>query len=460
MAFTNLYIQSGGADANAGTSTANAADVTQTNGSWDITADTFIATAATPFSAVTTNDWASIYVDGGTVAVYVAQVVSINAGGLSVTLSTTAKYGTKPSASATGRSCKINGAWATEQPLAAGGLATTTVPASTKVNIKAATYTITASRVISMAGTTTKPLWFSGYNTTPGDLDADTTNGLTKPLWALNSTFTLTTSGVFQTWSGISVTAAVSSFAWHVSGANISLQRCRVENTSSNAGAYAVALNANGTSMHYCWCKVPTTTTSNGCVEVLQGAITCIGTVADTGGKAGFSVGAISAAVFDRCIAINNTGSGILFSTGGAHISNCTFYNPTVAGVKWTGTPLVSNLNSIVGCLFSNCGTYGIDNASGTNCASIRRMCNDFYSCTSGNENGFGDYPSFFGQTDGSAVVTSSTDMTPVTGSAARNNGFPGKYENQSYINYQDVGAVDHIDPSGGGGYAAVVFGG
>jgi hypothetical protein len=72
---------------------------------------------------------------------------------------------------------------------------------------------------------------------------------------------------------------------------------------------------------------------------------------------------------------------------------------------------------------------------------------------------GLGDSPAFFQQTDGSAVATSATDLTPVVGSNARNNGFPGIFENMSFTNYLDIGAVDHIDPVGGG-YAGGVFGG
>lgn len=464
MAITNLYIQSGGNDMNAGTSTANAADVTSTNGSWDITADTFIATAATPFSAVTTSDWVSIYVDGTTSgAVYVAQVVSVNSGGLSVTLSTTAKYGTKPSASATGRSAKVNGAWASE--LAPVTMSTSVIPAATKVNWKQATYTIVASRTIAWAGATTKPLWFSGYNTTPGDLDADTTNALSKPVLALNSTFQLTTSGTYQIWSSFSITGSISDWPWSFGGTNSYMVRCRVDNASSNSLAYALLLNANGVSCYYCWFRSPTTATSKGVIFFNAANISIIGCVAEGGGLAGFNVGSQSG-VISTSIALNNTGSGILLSTGNAHIERNTIYNPTVDGIKWSGTPGGTTLNSIVSNLLSNCGGYGVNNASGTATGNIRRSCNDYFSCTSGSENGFGDWPSFFGQTDSSAVVTSSTDMTPQAGRNARNNGFPGVFEGGGALGSQingawDIGSVRHPDPTGGsGGQAVSIFGG
>lgn len=454
MAFTNLYIQSGGNSMNAGSSTANAADVTSTNGSWDITADTFIATAATPFSAVTTNDWVSIYADGTTTGVvYSAQVVSINSGGLSVTLSTTAKYGTKPSASATARSAKVNGAWADETALVQ--LGATTIPAATKVNWKQATYTLTTNRTIALAGTTLLPLWISGYNTTPGDLDNDTTNSLTKPALSLNSTFQLSTTGAYQIWSSFNVTGTRTGTIWQMSGAGSVTLRCRSENTSANAGAIAFTPATATQLVAYCWFKCPTTATTTGAVSVAIGS-TLIGCVAEGGGLAGFN-GAATSSLYINCIGYLNTGAGFLASTGGARLFNCTVYGATVDGVKWSGTPPTSS--AVVGCLFAGVSggaaiTNGINNASGANTGNMFRSCNDYYNVTN-SEVGFGDSPAWFGQTDSAFPLTGATDMTPITGSNALTHGFPGIFENESYSSYVSNGAVT---PSGAGVYPSAVF--
>lgn len=437
---------------NAGSTTANAADVTQTNGSWDITADTFIAAAATPFSGVTANvDYASIYVDGATTgAVYVALITAVNAGGLSVTLSTTIKYGTKPSASATARSCKVNGAWADETALVA--LGSGAVPQSTKVNWKQATYTITATRTIALAGTTTAPLWISGYNTTPGDLDADITNSLSKPILALNSTFTFTWSGVYQYWSNLSITGSRSGTILTVSGTGTQLERIRADNTSANAAAIAFTATTALLQVAYCWFRTPTTATTTGTVLCSIGII-ARGTVFEGGGLAGINCGAQDVTLIN-CIGINNTGSGVLLSTGRLRCSGLTIYNASVDGVKWSGTPTSGSY--IDSSVFELCGGWGINNASGANTGNVLRTCNDFHSCTLGQETGFGDVPAFFGQTDSSTIVTSSTDMTPVSGTNARSKGFPGIFENGgvlvSQASYADIGAVRHIDPSGGSG--------
>lgn len=433
---------------NAGSSVANAADVTQTNGAWSTVTNIFTAASGTPFSGVTANvDYASIYPDGTTSgAVYVALITAVGGGGLTITLSSTIKYGTAPTTGATGISCKVNGAWADETALVQ--LGSGTVPQSTKVNWKAATYTVTASRTVALNGTDTKPLWFSGYNTTPGDLDNDTTNALSKPVLAFNSTFALATSGAQQIWSAFSVTGSASNQIWNLTGAFTHVLRCRCENTSSNAGALAFRINTVSTiTFAYCWAKLPATATANG---VFQTSLTgnsnlvCIGCVAEGGGNSGFcqtaGPGALNCL---NCVALNTTGHGFLATTPTVvQLVGCTAYNTTGDGIRITAAPsTTADCSYIIGCLLVLCGGWGI-NQSGTATNTILRSANDFYSCTSGNENGFGDSPAFFGQTESVSPVTSSTDMTPVAGLNAINNGGAGVVENKSFSTYQSIGAV------------------
>src|SRR5262245_42336786 len=113
MAFEEFYITGADDNVNAGSTTANTASVTETNGDWgNAAANRFTAASGTPFSAVTVGEWASIYNDGASTAVYVARVTAVNAGGASIDLSSTVKMGTAPTTGATGKSCKIGGAWA------------------------------------------------------------------------------------------------------------------------------------------------------------------------------------------------------------------------------------------------------------------------------------------------------------------------------------------------------------
>ncbi len=437
MAFNEFYIiKSGGGANNAAGSTTGAVSVAQTGGSWDITADTFIATGGTPFSAVNVGDWASIYVDGVTVTTYIAQVVTINSLGLSITLSTTAKYGTKPTPSTITRSCKIGGCHVSELPWASGGL-TGTVPASTRVNWKQDSYQVIASRTFSLAGATTTPLWFRGYNTNPGDCDSNP--ALARPTLTLDATFTITASGADQIWSSVNASGNRTGIIWNLNGANGRLVRVRVENTSSNVGAIAFANNGATTVCAYCWFKSPSTATTTGVASIIGG--TYIGVVFDTGGAACIS-SASTAGTFHGCITLNGV-TGLLATTASHRVIGCTFYNPSGDGINWSSTPTA--MAFVIGSLFSNCGGYGINNASGTNTDNVFRACNDYFvSGGSGTENGFGDVPSFFDQSEGlSPFVNAPTDLTLTAAALARQASYaPGGVENETYTSYLSIGAV------------------
>lgn len=446
MAFTNFYLIGGGtgsADINAGSSIGAAQAAATTGGAWVGATNTFTAVSGTPFASTVAGDYASVYVDGGTVTTYIAKVSSVTSNKI-IVLDATIKYGTVPSDGAANRSCVINGSWNTEQVLAAGGLATTTVPQSTKINIKG-NLTLTASRAFSMAGAATTPLWFSGYTTTPGDLDADTTNTLAKPIWALNSTFQLSCTGNFQTWTGISVTGSRSGTIWNLQGSPCFVDRVRSENTSSNAAAIALTWAVSQGVCGYSWFKTPTTATTTGTISV-GGNGSFIGCVAEGGGLAGWN-GAANNYSLINCIALNNTGAGVLSSTGQVKIMGLTVLSSggTVDGVKWTGTPgslcWVMNL-LCVGQSGGTAITNGINNASGTNTQNVFRACNDYSNVTNA-EVGFGDSPAFFGQTESAFPLTSATNLTPLRTSSAIAHGFPGVFENQTFSSFVALGAVD-----------------
>src|SRR4051812_29003552 len=113
MAFTEFYCQTTGSNVNAGSTTNNSAAYTATNGNWDGTSLYVPTDGSTPASSVNVGDFASVYIDGATLAVYVARVTVVAAGvNGTITLSTTAVAGTAPTSSATARTIKVGGAWA------------------------------------------------------------------------------------------------------------------------------------------------------------------------------------------------------------------------------------------------------------------------------------------------------------------------------------------------------------
>lgn len=458
MAFVPFYLIAGGAgsaDINAGSTIGAAVGGPTTGGSWVNATNTFVATGGTPFSAASVGDYVSIYADGATVTTYVAQITT-KVSNVSVILSSTIKYGTAPTDGASNRSAVLGGSWNTEQVLAAGGLGTFTVPQSTKINITG-NLTVTASRTISMAGAATAPLWFSAYSIggSPGDLDNDTTNALTKPLWTVNSTFAVTSSGANTTWSSLSVVGSRSGTIWTQSASPARVMRMRAENTSSNAAAVAMTCNGAAAKYSYCWFKCPTTATS--VTTQGNGGVVLIGCTA-VGGVNGFNPGGTTATFID-CISLNSAGTGFLATNASLQIIRPTVYGAATDGVKWSGGPGAGSC--VVGGLFSGLNgstatTNGINNALGTNTDNVFRACNDYYNVTNP-EVGFGDSPAFFGQTDSSSVVTSATDMTPVAGSNALAHGFPGIFENETFSSYVNIGAVMQIAASG---FSGGIFGG
>lgn len=431
----------GSADINAGSSIGAAQAAPATGGSWTNATNTFVATGGTPFGTTVAGDYVSVYPDGNTVTGYTAQVVTV-VSNVSVILSTTIKYGTAPTDGAANRSAVAGGSWNTEQPLAAGGLATTTVPQPTKINIKG-NLTLTTNRTISLAAATTTLLWFSSYNTTPGDLDTDTTNSLAKPIWTLNATFLLTTSGAYQIWTGPSVVGSRSGSIWAVGGGtNQQYIRCRSDNTSANVAAIAISYATNSIFTSYCWFRTPTTATTSGTVSMANSE-TFVGCVAEGGGIAGYNAAAIVLTCI-HCIGVNNTGAAFLNSTSRLALYGCTAYAPTVDGAKWTGTPGASS--HVIGllCVGANGGaavTNGINNASGTNTGNIVRVCNDYFNVTN-TEVGMGDVPAFFGQIESVFPLVSSTDLTPLTTSNAYKNGFPKFFEGGGALGSQADGGL------------------
>jgi hypothetical protein len=466
MAFTNFYIISGSNDMNAGSTTAATATVTSTNGSWDITADSFIATGGTPFSATNIGDYASIYNDGVTSgAVYIGQVTAILSAGLGITLSTTIKYGTKPTASATGRSCKTDGAWASTA-IVTSLFASVAVPQSTKVNIKAATYAnTTTARTFGSAGLATAPLWWDGYKTNPGDQDTGETSarvdGTDIPLlsWTTASPI-IGSAGNYQTFSNISFTSAKTTTATVLVNATIStkLIRCRFENTNAAAASCAVNVAGSGCILVQCFIKATTTATR----AITAGVSVQMHQCVIVGGINGFDITAVvGAVIIEGCVfRANGTGAGILISSGpvAMTINRCTFKACGSDGITMSALPTTGYIGA---CLFDSNAGWGINNSSGANTNSITQHSNDFYNNTSGTATGFGDAPAFYQQTETLSPVVSSTDLSLVAGALALSNGSPGLFENETYTGYLDIGAVQHSSTTGGirfaghGGFAA-----
>lgn len=191
--FTEFYCTNGGSNLNAGSTTGNSAAYTSTNGNWSTVTNIFTPTdGSTPASSVATGDWVSIYLDAATQAVFIARVTNVAAGvNGAITVSSSARAGTPPTTSVTGRSLKAGGAWKgpnganTTVPLnfAALGSAVNSSTDPFRVNFKNdQTYSITA-QISGGTGGGTAPITIQGFTSSAGDggravIDGGTTNAV------------------------------------------------------------------------------------------------------------------------------------------------------------------------------------------------------------------------------------------------------------------------------------------
>ncbi len=451
MAWTEFYIINGGNNANAGSSTAAVADVTSTNGGWSTATNIFTAAAGTPFSGVTANtDWASVYVDGGTVCVFTALVTAVGGGGASVTLSTTARLGTPPATSATARSCKINGSWADMGVMTSAVLTSGTAGTPMRINWKqnGGTFSNTTNtRTLGAAGTVSNPIWLRGYNTTPGDCDTDYT--LATPL----ATFTsgrFTISGAHWITSSIQCTASnLNNSLLNITGANFYGRRVGSIQSTANSSARAISLTSGaGQRLEEFYAIAAGTAdaailTSVAC-SLVNGYL--------NGGIAGILNSGSNTFIANGNI-FNNTGSyGIDSSgTGHHHIQGNSFYNLSADGVRLSGNFTLQAM--IFNNLFSTITGVGV-NITGSPTSNALRGWNAFYNC-GGTYTGQLDmmFPPDVSLASDPFTNVAGNDFSLVQASAARGAASPFTFwAGSSGQSYLDIGAVQSLEASSGGG--------
>jgi hypothetical protein len=454
MAWTDFYMQSTGNDLNAGSTNADAAVYTSTGGNFDGTSVFTPTDGSTPSSFINVNDWVSLYNTGDTVTRCVAQVTAVGAGvNGTVTVSTTIKFGTMPTSNSGSRALKAGGAWASlAMTGSSAALNTGTVPLSTRINVKAGTFSnTTTNRTFALSGSATLRLWFRGYKTSIGDQDGNNlaVAGTDIPTWTW-STGALTISGSRMLFSNIDFTGATvaSAFLTCSSGGYVTFSQCRVTCTGANANSTAVSL-ASGSNAHVflrCWIKATGSATQ---------VVTAASTYAHfrnctiTGGGIGINNSqtpfTISNCVFD------SQGSDAVKTTSQLTMINCSVYNPTGNGVNIA--TVSGNGTHIVNCYFDSvaqASKAGINNTSGTNSDLIYCTGNAFFNCTANINNVTESLFFFDNGTLGSSAFAnpSGQDFSiKVVGQAIGN---PSAFETVSlYKGYEDVGACQH--PATGG---------
>ncbi len=472
-AFAPFYINSNGSNLNAGSTAVDAGGldtplVTDVGGTYNQGTgaggtDQYVASAGTPFSATVVGEYISVYTAAASVTTFVGQITAINASGGSVDVSLTIIYGTRP-ANASTKTAKTGGAWADFTVVTAGPM-TTAIAQATKVNIRGSStnsYTTTyanttTSRTFSCAGTVLLPLWWSGYNNVPGDLDTSPTSTRTPGTNMPSITFTtgqFAVSGTNNWFSSLDIQGAQTASASgqvNVTGGRFMMWRCRVTATGANANSNAItaASGVNG-----CWlidCYFSANASATQVVKCGASAPTYILGCTITGGGIGSTLNTavitISKTQFISC------GSHCIQSTSTAQawIDGCSAYNSANASDFYnitTAVPTYAVVTNNVLWGFAN----GINNTVATNSSNVFRCNNSMpvaggANLTGSREVGFGDFPEFDPITETALPFVSATNLQLLSSSAAYQHAAPGLFENSLSRGFDSAGAVQ---PQGG----------
>lgn len=466
-AFTEFYCDHGisSTNINAGSTTSATAAYTSTSGNWDGTSLFLPTDGSNPSSTVAVGDWASVYNDGATVAVYVARVTTVtNAVNGGIILSTSAKAGTAPTSNATQRSIKVGGCWygpyGTENfPF---GFATSTLTNTSgnpfRCNFKGGTtYAVTAAITSNKAG----PIRWQGYTNAVGDLgkatiDGGTVAGFTLFTQSGNANdfadFIFANNGTNGSSDMLNITTSVNSFnrvvchdAWKRGFANAS--------GGVNTFVECEAYNCNKSN-----------TAASGAFHSTIGVnfVRCIAHDNTNSAVDGFFVTGAGTHTFISCIAANNGRKGIHLNATAdvpGNVINCDFYNNGSHGLDITNGTAVGSSYCIVNCNFIKNGGWGITNTANiaTNVSGVIQNCG-FGSGSQANTSG--TLPATFGTflVEGSATYASGVTpwVDPANGdfrinlAAAKAAGIGSFLETKSgfsgTIGYPDIGAAQHRD--------------
>jgi hypothetical protein len=443
MAYVDFYCQTTGSNLNAGTSTSDTAVVTVA-GTYSYSGNggvvTFTATSGTPFSAVSVGMWASVCSASDTVTTFVSKILSIGGSGASITFAVddgppsyafigsffsfnSGQFGTNLSATV-----RVGGAWASPVPVLnaaisgtiSGGFNTLVYYSvgTPRLNIKAGTYSSSVSWTFGVSGASAKaPVFWRGYNATPGDLD-NVANPGTHPLISFSSTASLSILAYNRLENIDITTSGTANPLVSVSGLGVMLTRCRVTATSG-----AITIAGAGFDAWACYFATTSTTITNtycGSNGGLPRFLQCV----FQGGLYNVTLGYQGS--FLECVLKNPT-SHHVYSTAasqGSIFHRPTFYN---SGASADAINIASNIQylTISYPIFANISRYAI-NVPDTSFVGLRIVGADYYSITSGQLNGVYESYQHAAITESASPFTSAStnDFTLVSTSTAVNQTF------------------------------------
>lgn len=335
------------------------------------------------------------------------------------------------------------------------------VSAGMRVNIKAGVYSITSNTAVNTSGSADLPIWFRGYKTTPGDLDdtftGNKTNGTDIPQIRSTTGYYMITCQYFNI-SGLAFTSNNTGrpaiydrryYSW--------AKNCRFYHEVQTTVASS-ANDANGESQSFVNCEFGSydpTNTGAGIHDSTQRASyhNCVFYTVTADRSRGV-LPKISS--FDSCV-FYNMKNGIDMQEWSS-IRNCTFVDITGDAIICSDVGQRSG-SAILNNYFYNIGGHIVGNPSlvSTDAQATLLFANN---CIYNSPNKFannGDMPELNTLTDSSDefVDKANGDYTLKSSSSGYGAGLGG-YWSFPMTDYSDAGAVQHADPSGGGGGGSI----
>lgn len=353
-----------------------------------------------------------------------------------------------------------NGAWTLAEGI-------TNEAAGMRVNIKAGTYAnTTTSRTWAAAGTATAPIWWRGFKTTAGDLDARPVTSLVVSTDMPHITFTsgvATSTGANHRFSSISFLATTATGACFRTntGDQHEMHRCRFENQNAGAGSYGLRCSTVS-SVHECYIKA-TSSAIAGYFESSRSFPHACVIVGGANGAYFGSTGNCFGNIFD-----SPAGDAIVLGPTNVDfiVAFNTIYNPTGHGILIPASYSTAVRANIFGNLFhtiTGSGKAGIKNNDASAYNNVYRWGNAYYNVTTP-ESGFGDTPDYDRISEGSDPLTNpaSDDFSYKTTADGFQAGTPGLFEGLTIASYASPGAQipDEVSSGGGSGPPANLLGG
>lgn len=311
----------------------------------------------------------------------------------------------------------------------------------------------------SVANTTTTPLWWRGYNTSIGDIDAD--NTLTKPvIHADTNTDQILVTGVHQIFSNINITSVCTDANGAVSATAGSLKfvRCSIINTGDHANASSIRVSTAGP-VFLIGCRLQSH--ANATYNVNIGLPTTLYGCHLIGGLSGLYA---TYHVVAKHTVIEGFGTNGIYLNSGNYLmefDHCTVYSADATNAVLVHAAPTIGLVTVTNSILGGCGT-GVNNNSGADTNTVTVLKTHFYDCDT-NLAGLTEMDAhtdplgvLFYLLDNDTdpwVAKGSNNYTLASSNAIdKSTSYPGLFEGQaSMTSYNDLGAVRHIDPTGGG---------